>query len=212
MIRSPIYSTAWRAALVLLSIQVATVSALRYFIGSEAAPPPIVANAFANPYLLLHVIGGVTALLVAPLQFVGAIRARWPAFHRAIGRIYVAACAIGAPTGFVLALGSTAGPIAGAGFAVQAVLWAAFTWLAFRAAVEGRFADHREWMLRSYACTAAAITLRLMLPASAFLGLDFFAAYQVIAWLCWTVNLALLEFYIRRNRPSGAGSVRFANA
>jgi hypothetical protein len=132
--------------------------------------------------------------------------------HRATGRIYVVGCAIGAPTGFVLALGTTAGPVAGAGFAVQALLWAAFTWLAWRAAVERRFADHREWMLRSYACTAAAVTLRLMLPASAFLGFEFLAAYRVIAWLSWTANLALFEYYIRRSRDSTGTYVKVATA
>ena len=212
MIPRPIYSTAWRAVVVLLTVEIAIVSALRYFTGSEPPPPPIVANAFANPFLVLHVAGGVTALLVAPLQFVRRVRTCWPAFHRATGRIYILACVIGAPAGFMLALGTTAGPVASIGFAIPAVLWALFTWLAFRAAVEGRFGDHREWMLRSYALTATAITLRLMLPASAFLGFEFLAGYRVISWLAWTTNLALFEYYIRRNRDSTAAYVRFANA
>jgi hypothetical protein len=44
---------------------------------------------------------------------------------------------------------------------------------------------------------AAAITLRLMLPASAMLGLDFLAAYRAIAWLSWVANLLAVETYIR---------------
>lgn len=212
MIRSPIYSAAWRAIIVLLTIEIAIVSALRYFTGLEPPPPPIVANAFARPFLVLHVAAAVIALLVGPLQFVLRIRARRPAFHRAAGRIYVVACALGAPAGFVLALGTTAGPVAGAGFAVQAMLWALFTGLAWRAAVEGRFADHRDWMLRSYALAAAAITLRLMLPAALFAGLDFVPVYRVIAWLAWTVNLAAFEYHIRRNRNSAATYAAFASA
>jgi uncharacterized membrane protein len=212
MIRSPIYSLAWRAILVLLTVEIATVTALRYFLGAETPPPPIVANAFAHPFLVLHVAGGETALLVGPLQFVRRIRARWPAFHRAGGRIYVLACALGAPAGFVLALGATAGPVVRVGFAIPALLWPLFTWLGWRAAVEGRFADHREWMLRSYALTAAAITLWLMLPASAFLGLDFFPAYRVISWLSWATNLVLVELHIRRNRAPAALEPSFASA
>ena len=212
MIRSPIYSVAWRAALALLTVEIAIVSALRYLAGVEPPPPPIAANAFATPFLVLHVAGGVAALLVGPLQFVRRIRTRRPAFHRAAGRIYILACAVAAPAGFALALGATAGPVAGTGFAVQAVLWGLFTGLGWRAAVERRFADHREWMLRSYALTAAAITLRLMLPASAFLGLEFVPAYRAIAWLAWTVNLALVEYHIRRNRGSAAPRTGFAEA
>jgi hypothetical protein len=212
MIRSPIYSAAWRAVLVLLTVEIAIVSALRYFTGSQAPPPPIVANAFANPFLIVHVAAGVTALLVGPLQFVRRIRVGRPAVHRSAGVAYLLACAIGAPAGFMLALGTTAGPVAGVGFAVPAVLWPLFTWFGWRAAVERRFTDHREWMLRSYALTATAITLRLMIPASALLGLEFVAAYRVIAWLAWTANLALFEYYIRRTRASAATYARVAHA
>ena len=49
---------------------------------------------------------------------------------------------------------------------------------------------------------AAAITLRLMLPASAMLGFEFVPAYRAIAWLSWITNLALVELYIRRKRAS----------
>jgi hypothetical protein len=194
-----IYSNVCRALIALLTVEIALVSVLRYFTSIEAPPPPVVANHFATPFLPVHVAAGVTALLVAPLQFISRVRTGWPAFHRITGRIYVASCAIGAPAGFMLAMGTTAGPVASLGFAIPAVLWPVFTWLAWRAAVERRFGDHREWMLRSYAITATAITLRLMLPASALLGFDFFPAYRVIAWLAWMTNVVVFEYYIRRN-------------
>jgi hypothetical protein len=79
-----------------------------------------------------------------------------------------------------------------------------FTWLGLRAAIERRFDDHREWMLRSYAVTSTAITLRLMLPASALLSFDFFPAYRVISWAAWMTNLALFEIVIRWRRSSSA--------
>lgn len=197
---APVPAFAGRVLVVLLTVEIAAVSALRYFTGSETPPPPILANVFARPFLIVHVAGGVTALLVAPLQFVRVIRARWPALHRATGRVYLAACAVGAPAGFMLALGTTAGPVASVGFAIPAALWALFTWLGWRAAVERRFDDHREWMLRSYAITSTAITLRLMLPAAGLLGFKFFPAYRVIAWLSWMTNLVLFEWWIRRGR------------
>jgi hypothetical protein len=67
-------------------------------------------------------------------------------------------------------------------------------------------------MLRSYAVTATAITLRLMIPASALLGLDYLDAYPVIAWLAWMTNLALFEYFIRRHRRSDPRYGRFATA
>jgi uncharacterized membrane protein len=209
---APLFSTTWRAAVVLLTAQIATTSLLRYGANSEAPPPPIIANAFADPYLVVHVIAGVIALLVGPLQFVRCIRVRMPGLHRTTGLIYVLACAVAAPAGFMLALGSTAGPVAGAGFAVQALLLPVFTYLGLRAAIKRRFGEHREWMLRSYALTAAAITLRLMLPAVIWAGAEFLPAYRMIAWLAWVTNLVLCECYLRRNRAWPRGYARLAAA
>ena len=86
------------------------------------------------------------------------------------------------------------------------------TWWAWRAAVARQFDRHRDWMLRSYAVIATAITLRLMLPASALLGIEFSDAYPVIAWLAWMTNLALFEYLIRRDRVSGRDFTRYAAA
>ena len=199
------------AALALVIAQIAVTSVNRYFTGAEP-PPALAANAFADPFLLIHVAAGILALVVGPFQFIGRIRARRPALHRATGLVYVGATAVSAPSGFMLALGTSAGPVAGTGFALLALLLAMFTALGLRAALERRFDDHRAWMIRSFAMTAAAITLRLMLPASAALGVDFLTAYQAIAWLCWTTNLALAEYWIRRTRASAAGYPALAAA
>ena len=99
--------------------------------------------------------------------------------------------------------------MAGGGFATLALLWPIFTWLGVRAAIERRFDEHREWMLRSYAMTAAAITLRLMLPAAGYFEIGFSTAYPIIAWLCWGANLAIAEYYIRRTRPAGRRFAKF---
>ena len=163
---------------------------------------PIAANAFAQPFLLIHIVGGIVALAIGPFQFIAPVRRRWPNLHRATGLTYVAACTVAAPAGLALALGTTAGPIAVSGFAALAILWFYFTAQGLCEALSRRFADHREWMLRSYALTAAAITLRLMIPAAMISGFDFAVAYPIIAWACWTLNLAVAEYVIRRNRPT----------
>jgi uncharacterized membrane protein len=209
---APIYSAAWRAVVVLLTLEIAVVTALRYFAGTEPPPEPILANAYANPFLMIHVVGALAALVVGPLQFAGSVRAAWPRFHRATGRIYVLGCAIGAPSGLMLALGTTAGPVAALGFAIPAILCAAFTWLGLRAAVERRIEDHKTWMLRSYGVIAVAITLRLLIPASAYLGFDFLAAYRVNSWLAWIINVAAVEYAISRGRRPAARPLGLAAA
>jgi uncharacterized membrane protein len=209
---APFYALAWRGVLALLTVEIAVVSLARYVTGGADAPPPVLANAFANPFLLMHVLGGVTALVLGPLQFVRRIRERTPTLHRINGRIFVAASAIAAPTGFMLALGTTAGRVAAVGFAIPAVLWAVFTSLGVRSVLHKRFEDHREWMIRSYAIVSNAITLRVMLPLSAVLGFDFLPAYRTISWLGWITNLLLFEAYLRRTRRSAPTFARLSPA
>ena len=191
---------AWRAAIALLSAEVAGAAAIRYFTPLDPAPDVILTNGFAGPVLLAHVVAGAVALLLGPLQFVSRARSRWPAAHRLSGRMFVAACLMTGPSGLLLAVGTSAGPIAAVGFAIPGLLLPPFVVLGWRAAVERRFVSHRAWMLRAWALIAAAITLRLMLPASGWLGYDFLAAYPIISWASWATNLALAEWWLRRGR------------
>ena len=92
---APIYAAAWRGIVVLLIVEIAIVSLMRYVTGGDTPPPPVAANAFAYPFLVIHVVASVIALLVGPLQFVRLLRARLPAVHRATGYVYITACAIG---------------------------------------------------------------------------------------------------------------------
>jgi len=63
-------------------------------------------------------------------------------------------------------------------------------------------AAHWRWMVRSYALTAAAITLRIYLPRSMALHLPFQRAYPAIAWLCWIPNFLAAEAYLLTSRPA----------
>jgi hypothetical protein len=55
-------------------------------------------------------------------------------------------------------------------------------------------------MVRNFALTFAAVTLRLWLPASIVSGFPFELAYPVIAWLCWLPNLVAAELLFNRTR------------
>ena len=101
-----------------------------------------------------------------------------PRFHRWLGRGYVTGCLIGGATGFALAAGTTAGPIATAGFGSLALVWLIATANAWRLAMRRDSTAHREWMIRSFALTFAAVTLRLYLPISQLLPVEFDDAYR----------------------------------
>lgn len=172
----------------------------RYLFSVGAIPPVIAGNVFKNPWLAVHVAGAATALLVGPLQFLSGLRNRFRWLHRWTGSTYVVACLVGGVAGFVLALGASTGPISTIGFGSLAILWIATTSLAWRRAMQSQFSEHRAWMIRSFALTFAAVTLRLYLPISAFLPLHFEDAYRAISFLCWVPNLLLVELYIRHRK------------
>lgn len=190
---------AWGAVAVLSGV--VALASYRYLFDRGPVPPGVAANRHVHPWLIVHATSAATALLCGPFQFVRRIRLRYPAWHRATGRVYVAGCMVGGISALFLAAGISTGPVAGAGFAALGSAWMATTAIALRKVLTGRLAEHRQWMIRSFALTLSAVTLRLYLPLSAMLGVDFVLAYRAIAWLCWLPNLAAAEWLIRRKRP-----------
>jgi uncharacterized membrane protein len=178
------------------SVLIALVS-YRYLVPAIPAPPQLAANPMAHPWLWIHAGLAATALITGPWQFLPRLRARWPKVHRWTGRIYIFACVAGGFSGLLLASGSTAGPIARAGFGLLAVVWIGVNVQGFRLALAGRYAEHRQWMIRSFALTFGAVTLRVYLPLAQVAGIDFMAAYRAISWLAWVPNLMLAELYVR---------------
>jgi hypothetical protein len=177
---------------------------LRYvFLGPSIAPPNIASNASPVPHtLVLHAAGAGLALLLGPWQFIAGLRAKAPRVHRWIGRAYAAASIFGGLAGLALAPFSSAGPIAQSGFTLLALAWLATTIFGWRAALQRSFAAHSDWMLRSFALTFAAVTLRLYIPIPYIAGFDPDEAYRWIAWLCWVPNLVLVEVWLRARRPA----------
>ncbi len=179
-----------------LSAGVAIVS-YRYFTPIGLEPPQILGNLFAKPWLFVHIFGAAAALLVGPFNFLAGVRRRTPKVHRGGGRGYIVGCLVGGVAGFVAAFGSFAGPIATAGFGSLAICWVTANsagWLTARAR---RFQDHRAWMIRSFAMTFGAVTLRIYLSFIPLFHLDFTQAYRAISFLAWVPNLLLAELYLR---------------
>jgi hypothetical protein len=57
-------------------------------------------------------------------------------------------------------------------------------------------------MIRNYALTFAAVTLRIWLPLlSEVAGIEFVNAYRAVAWLCWIPNLYVAQRIIEQPRP-----------
>jgi len=144
-----------------------------------------------------HVLFAPLALALVPFQLWQGLRDRRPHAHRALGRIYGLAILISGAGGLWLAVNTQAGPVAALGFGLLAVLWLGVTGWGITLAMRGDRMAHRRWMIRSIALTLAAVTLRIQIPASMMLDIDFDTAYPAIAWLCWVPNLIIAELVLR---------------
>jgi hypothetical protein len=155
--------------------------------------------------LIVHGLSGALALMLGPFQFLADWRRRWPRVHRWSGRVYLACILISGLTGLWLAFHTPGGVAAQSGFFVLAVLWLLTGSLALRAVLRRDFTAHRAWMMRSYALTFGAVTLRIYLGLGVPLaGLPFNEVYAMAAWASWVINLLVVEWLLLRHRSAEA--------
>lgn len=200
---TPAKGPGWPLQLVLWSSVAIAATAWRYLVpGAPGGAPPILDNAFTRVgALTIHAGAASLALLVGPFQFLPGLRSRRPALHRWTGRLYVLACAVGGVSGAVLAGGAKTGLPSTIGFGLLALLWLVTTGQAYVCARGGRIAAHRRWMIRSFALTFAAVTLRLYLPFAFVSPFGYEATYRAISFLCWIPNLMVAEALLVRRAP-----------
>jgi uncharacterized membrane protein len=158
---------------------------------------------------LTHMIAAPIALLIGPFQFLATVRARKPALHRWMGRIYVAACLTAGVAALATAPFASGGPVAGFGFGILAVLWIAATAGAWNAAMKRNFTLHRRLMRYSFAMTFAAVTLRLQIPIGViYFGYSDYQSLSVwLAYTSWIPNVVavwLYETQFRSREPAPA--------
>jgi uncharacterized membrane protein len=170
--------------------------ALRYLLPHVPFPSPLDNFSQRRIALSLHALGGAIALLAGPLQFVPRFReSNWNR-HRLLGWIYCGAVLLGWCASVWIAPHAQTGWVAASGFLTLGAAWIVTTGLAVRFILRGDAITHRRWMIRSYALTAAAITLRMYLPVSTVFHWPFSTAYPAIAWLCWIPNALAAEVYL----------------
>ena len=151
-----------------------------------------------RPWLLLHIVGGLVAILIGPFQFVSRIRQRFPAVHRWSGRSYVGGIALAGATAFYLSFFAQE-PGFGVALFTMAAVWWLITGFAFVAIRQRRFAVHRKWMIRSYIMTFAFVTFRQIVTLPIWVP---FGSYYVAAaaWGSWVAPLLIAELVFRRGR------------
>lgn len=146
----------------------------------------------------LHISGALLALALGSLQFWPSHRKRHPKFHQTLGKIYALGILIAAPAGLYMAFFARGGLFAQIGFVFLDLAWMISTALGvYFIAIKKDIRLHGEWMLRSYAVTFAAVTLRLWTPLlSVLFGLSETHILALVPWLSWIPNLMVAELIL----------------
>ena len=169
---------------------------------------------FVQVAFYVHIVSAGLALVVGPFSFAKAIRRRRLGLHRWIGRTYLVSIMFASASGLVMACYSSVGFVGFFGFGTLAVLWAWTSYRGYRAVRAGDLASHQAWMIRSFALTFAAPTLRLWFGV--LIGVQLLAggaggdveqmadnAYAAVPFLCWLPNIVVAELLIRRRDLPG---------
>jgi hypothetical protein len=150
----------------------------------------------------VHVFSSIFALAAGLTQFSSYFLEHHRKIHRFIGKLYVInILIINFPAALIMAIYANGFLPSKIAFFILDVLWFVFTYKALRAAQQKRITEHKEFMIRSYALTFSAITLRTwkIILFNAFHP-DPVTLYMIDAWMGFVPNLLVAEWLIWRMR------------
>ena len=154
----------------------------------------------------VHVFSSMFALVAGFTQFSATILRKAPKLHRWMGRAYVInILAVTGPSSFIMACFANGGWPSRLAFGILAVLWILTTGIGLKSILVKKIERHKEWMIRSYALTLSAITLRAWKLGLVLMfdprPLDL---YRLVAWLGFVPNLLFAEWLIQKARARKA--------
>jgi uncharacterized membrane protein len=148
----------------------------------------------------VHVYMSIWVLLAGFTQFSENLRTYRPKIHRIFGYVYaIDVVLITGPAGLIMGFYANGGITSKVSFVTLAIGWIVFTSIAVINARNGDFTAHRDFMIRSYALTLSALTLRAWKwGINNSVELPPMDVYRAVAWLGWVPNFLLAELIIWR--------------
>ena len=147
-----------------------------------------------------HVYSAIFCLLAGFTQFSGQLRQKSPKIHQYLGWLYIISILLfAASSGLIMGVYANGGFWSQIAFVLLSILWWWTNFVAYRTLNEKDYQKHQQFMIRSFALTLSAITLRFWKYIIVFLWhprpMD---VYRVVAWLGWVLNLLLAEIIIHK--------------
>lgn len=156
----------------------------------------------------VHVFSSMLVLAAGFSQFSKKLLKKRPKLHRTLGYVYVLdILMVTGPAGLLMSFYANGGLSSRIAFILLSVLWIAFTAIALYKAIKKDFVAHRIYMIRSFALTLSAVSLRIWKVVIAYSSdMAPMDRYRIIAWLGWTLNLLIAEWiiykYIKHRKKS----------
>jgi uncharacterized membrane protein len=150
----------------------------------------------------IHVFISLFVLMAGFTQFSPYILKNHRKLHRLIGRLYAGNILfINFPAAMIMAIYANGDMPGKTAFFILDCLWFFFTLKAVIEIRKGNVKAHRNFMIRSYALTLSAISLRtwkIILVNTTDINIP--TIYIMDAWLGFVPNLLLAEWFIRRKK------------
>ncbi|WP_172283422.1 DUF2306 domain-containing protein [Chryseobacterium sp. LAM-KRS1] len=159
--------------------------------------PEVVHDTVWRALFFSHMIFGGISLFIGWRQFGATFRNKHKVLHRIIGKTYIFSVIISSVSGIYIGFFANGGIISSLGFISLGIIWFSTTVAAFLKIKRGDVLQHQKLMTYSYACTFAAVTLRLWMPLLKIAIGTPDISYLIVAWLCWVPNL-LVAYYINK--------------
>lgn len=208
-------TSSWLVPALLLLLGALNVASGAFQLGALQQGPPTggVPDDFGSMHhfetplpILLHIMSGTLFNLLGPLQFVPAIRRRWPRCHRWSGRLLIV-------SGFLAALAALwmnqhfplfGGTLKYAGVVLFSIGLMVSLAVGLRAILGRDVERHRAWMMRAIAIGLGPATQRLLvIPVFVIYGEVNELTIGLVVWFGFLVNLSVVEWILWRERRSG---------
>lgn len=155
------------------------------------------------PNFFIHISTSLIVLLIGIFQFIPSFIQKYPIVHRNIGIMYIILILFfAAPSGFIIGLFANGGLSCKVGFCLQSIAWFLITFFAYIEIRRKNIENHINWMVRSFAITLAAMSLRTeSYFMHYFLHTKPIETYLTVTWLSWVGNLMIAEIIIQFKIP-----------